>query len=238
MFVLFVISSFISNSYVKHLKLSLVPSQNICEEESLMPLKLLVESMGDEVVNCSVEYEKKIKEVVVHDKSSILTYYLKLNGWGNRDKVRVKLFSLYPFFLFYTWKYIELKGDFVVYPLVNKRELNKLRDQSQNEFSDIELNKYTQGDPLSRVNWKKYAQSGKLYVKQDLGGESEINLFEESLLDRIDKLQAVGILCFEIEKHIKKSKSFTYLDRKNHSRVVSKGKNMLEIAKDLIDEIK
>ena len=209
----------------------------MCEESSLMPIKFSVESLGDEVINCSVEFEKTSKDIIVHEKSSIFTYYLNFKKWGCHSKVRMKLFSSYPFFLFYTWKYIDIKDDFIIYPKVPKRELNRLKDNSLHEFSDIEQNKYKEGDPLSRVNWKKFSQSGDLYVKQDLGGDSELNLLEESLLDRIDKTQAVGILCYEIDNHLKRSKSFTFIDRHNHTRVISKAKNMIELAKGLVHEI-
>ena len=146
MFVFFVLASFISNSYVKDIKLSHIPGSTMCEESSLMPIKFSVESLGDEVINCSVEFEKTSKDIIVHEKSSIFTYYLNFKKWGCHSKVRMKLFSSYPFFLFYTWKYIDIKDDFIIYPKVPKRELNRLKDNSLHEFSDIEQNKYKEGE--------------------------------------------------------------------------------------------
>lgn len=236
MFVLFVISSFVSNSYLKTVEIKLIPGEFLVEEGALMPLKLLVESKSDEILNCDISIKNSEKKsVLVKGKSTTLTYYTSFEKWGEIKDIKIRISSSYPFFLFYTWKFFKIPESILVYPKVEKAQLNKLKDNSLHEYSDIELDKYQKGDTLSRVNWKKFAQSGKLFVKQDLGGDSEINLLEENLIEKIGQEKAIGLLCYEIEQHMRRYRSFAFIDKDHHFRIISKSKNMMALAKRLIN---
>jgi hypothetical protein len=237
MFVLFVISSFISNNYLKTVEVKVIPGDFLVEQNSLMAIKLIIESKSDEILNCDISISNsKKKSVLVNGKSTTVTYYVNFEQWGEIKDLKIGLSSSYPFFLFYTWKYFKMNEAILVYPKVEKAQLNKLKDNTLHEYSDIELDKYQKGDSLSRVNWKKFSQSGKLYIKQDFGGDSEINLLEESLLEKIERERAIGLLCYEIEQHLRKYRSFAFIDKDNHFRIISKNKNMLALAKRLINE--
>ncbi|WP_198295308.1 DUF58 domain-containing protein [Bacteriovorax sp. DB6_IX] len=241
LFVLFIIAAFMSNSYMKNLEIQIVEGDYLVSQSQDYGVKFHAHAIDDPSLSFILEYQsgnkKSSKEVLIHEKKSLFTFYYNFFHWGVKKYLRMKVSSSYPFFLFTTWKYLKCEEEFIIYPKVSKRSFNRHKDTSQKEYDDIELRAYIQGEPLSRVHWKKYAQTSQLIVKTELGGESDINLIDENLLNKIDKEIAVGIICHEIQEHIRKSKSFAYLSREKHFRIVSRPKHMMDIARSLIHEI-
>jgi len=237
LFVIFIISAFWANSYVSNLNVSSFNQDSLVQESKDFSLRLNISGPGQDIINCQVQHDKGQSVDIFEDRSEAhISVHSSFSKWGVKDSIRVKLSSSYPYFLFYTWKYINLEDRVYVYPSVDQTEMNKLIDKNLQEFSDIEIDEYHKGDPLSRIYWKKVSSTGKYYIKQDVGGDSEINILDEAILQNESIENGVGVLCHSIHNHIKSGKSFAYKSKDGRLKIVSHRKNMLNIAKRLISE--
>jgi uncharacterized protein (DUF58 family) len=87
---------------------------------------------------------------------------------------RLQVETRYPMGLFRAWSYLWLKTPLVVYPRLIKPpkleasghvEDEGRRAQANNSVSDeVSLRPYRAGDPLQRVQWKRYARDGQMVV--------------------------------------------------------------------------
>lgn len=246
--VVFVILAFWTNFYVGHLDIICRKrARLICQHDELFE-RVLIKARDEAVsVNLSTSTARSRgleigkDEVHIITEASEIDYNLSFGNkltenFGHISKIRIRLSSLFPYFIFYAWKYKDLETDIYIYPKVDKNKLVEVRDKLQKELSGIELRNYTQGDGLARVYWKKYYQNGDLVVKfEDEEGSSQ-TVLNENLISTIGDEVGVGVLCQEIHSHIERRKGFYFLDRLGNTTYYSNFEMMAELGGRLINE--
>lgn len=88
---------------------------------------------------------------------------------GRYQIERVESSSTYPLGIFYVWKYLKVKSQFYVYPKMEGKDLAYYFNY-RSEIDDIqeykEHKKYQHRERISRIDWKSYAKSNELKVKE------------------------------------------------------------------------
>lgn len=120
------------------------------------------------------DYESISVKILRHDKESSLgSITLPKRGVWNFKHLRVK--TEMPFGLYQVWIFYKIDVDAWVYPALMKKtpELRRIPSDSEGDQSSLirgphdvwNLAPY-QGDESRKINWKHYARSGELVVKE------------------------------------------------------------------------
>jgi uncharacterized protein (DUF58 family) len=97
-----------------------------------------------------------------------IDYRAKTHTRGVENINHIYLETLFPFHLFRCFAFHPCTIDVVVYPKLNMNKLfNEIKSASeqQDESEDQLLREYQPGDSLTRVSWKKVAQSNQWFSK-------------------------------------------------------------------------
>ena len=109
-----------------------------------------------------------------HQSFSIMVLFAK-RGWTKLPFLRIE--SLFPFQMFFSWKKVEFQKQILVYPELRGVSLFQMSESSQQlEHSDEFLNHeiYNGSQSYLRIDWKIFARVQQLMVRK-YGSGSEIN---------------------------------------------------------------
>lgn len=150
--------------------------------------------------------EVKIHEILLSGKKR-----------GVHSVPRVRIESTFPFGFIRAWAWINLDAQYLVYP---RREFGDeasaaaaTNEQGVNQFKgedrDI-LREHIQGEPLNRVNWKKYAVTNKMY-----SADSDANAGASNKVDWRDyegkaKEERLRFMCFKVCRLYHEGQSFGF----------------------------
>lgn len=122
---------------------------------------------------------------------------------------RIKISTTYPTGLARAWSYFapDLQG--LVYPEPIKQEPQlasheeaetegKIIAEGGSDFNEIRV--YRVGDPIQRIHWAKYAQTGELYTKSFVDYASEALWLEWSQLKIASTERRLSVLCAQVMK--------------------------------------
>ncbi len=152
--VFFVMIAFLTNNYMKGVDIKREESVFLPEGKAELRLSFYHTSSVPAYFQVQIlDHDYLVKRF----ESSL---HLDLNDWGLMKNVNIKVSSVYPFFLFKSWKNICLIKNLYIIPSFDKDILG----DSDNE--EIELRNYIYGDNFSRVNWKRSTEDKQLVVQR------------------------------------------------------------------------
>lgn len=82
---------------------------------------------------------------------------------------RIESSSTYPLGIFYVWKYLKFESQFYVYPKIEGKDLSyyfNLKSEIDEIQEYKEHKKYQERERICRIDWKSYAKSNELKVKE------------------------------------------------------------------------
>ena len=133
---------------------------------------------------------------------------------GVYENTRIRVYSRYPLGLFYCWRSFNLKKNIYVYPSPKSYKINSLEDFTSGSNSALtkytrvgdeysELKGYEDGDPVSRIDWKRLAKNDEVLVKiNDRNGKSVKHIDWSSIFadDFETKLSYISFLILYFSK--------------------------------------
>ncbi|MFK8137951.1 MAG: DUF58 domain-containing protein [Bdellovibrionales bacterium] len=189
---LFIIGMVQANNNLKGLELQkilLYPTQESSSGKGKVWLKSS-SSDGHYQLNFQLDTESDKIPFVVHSvlarSQAIENFSYTAASIGNYKIKKIRISTVFPFGLFYSWKVLNIANEFFVFPKpLGNMELPeetamgdheiKSMEQSGNDYS--EHKKYHPGDSLSRVDWKKYSRTDDLFIKRfEDGNNSKVEL--------------------------------------------------------------
>ena len=125
---------------------------------------------------------------------------------------RVKVMTSFPFGIFYSWRYIHVDHDVFIFPKAigeeQPIELTGLRESSEGLLTVggnedfYQHNPYIPGESWKRINWKVWAKSEDLLIKQYESSVDYAYSFDFSKLSHLSEQQALR----QMSKWIKTAK--------------------------------
>lgn len=134
-----------------------------------------------------------------------LSHLAPERGYFKAPRIRVS--TTYPTGLAFAWSYFtpELKG--LVYPEPIKQDAalassggveaeGKVLAEGGSDFGEIRA--YRVGDPMQRIHWAKYAQTGELYTKSFVDYASEAQWLDWNQLNIASTELRLSVLCAQV----------------------------------------
>ena len=141
---------------------------------------------------------------------------LKSKKMGPKKLKRITLFSRYPFGLFYVWRNFHLDHTYYSYPRPegtlplpsNDKEQGSLHKGLKGKGEDFRGHKaYRLGESQKKVDWKAYARTGDLFIKEFEDGNTRHILLSEKIIpeEKARRLRQISRWIFDCEE-----KRFSY----------------------------
>lgn len=118
---------------------------------------------------------------------------------------RLCIETRFPFHLFRAFIYFDIELNIVVYPERTKLDLHEtlsLSEEKNDSEEEHYLRTFQPGDPLKRIHWKKFAQTGNLLSKQLASYDKTPVLlgFSREDLSKEEKEKELSSICFGLYK--------------------------------------
>ncbi|WP_157680674.1 DUF58 domain-containing protein [Bacteriovorax sp. Seq25_V] len=180
--VFFVMIAFLTNNYMKGIDVQRVDSLILTEENAVLRLSFSHTSSVPAYFHIYIlDHDYLVKRY----ESNLR---LDLETWGSVKDVNLKISSVYPFFLFKSWKNILLIKNLYIVPSFTP----DVDGEIENE--DFELRNYIYGDNYSRINWKRSSDERTLVTSLIEYGES----------DRLGNIVTFDLVERELKKELAK----------------------------------
>lgn len=204
MLIFFVFTAFIANGHVKNASI-------LFKEE-----KIFIFQKSLKTFNFKINKDFLDLKLRTHSHSFAIIngqLNLKFNNWGTIKTKDIEVSSSYPFFLFRAWKYLQINSDLYILPYIDS---NQLQNDSESTPS---LKNFSQGDKISRINWKK-SFDDKIFIN-----------FEDKILAETKGVGEIVLNVDQVRKLTARQEIKEILVKLNYSRI----NNM--IIKNLENEI-
>nr|HIL76495.1 DUF58 domain-containing protein [Rhodospirillales bacterium] len=140
----------------------------------------------------------QLKTHLPSQQTSRLTYSLPSRPRGNHSLGHIRIASVFPLGLYFTWSYFNNNYTVLVYPKPEGKRLlpqakqqgNNVNQQQQKGLDDFSgFNRYRLGDPIHAIAWKSLAKDNVLRTKQfisPLGGNLMLTWQDVSQIKTIE----------------------------------------------------
>ncbi|KZZ37637.1 DUF58 domain-containing protein, partial [Oleiphilus sp. HI0117] len=138
-----------------------------------------------------------------------------LKNRGYHTLKRLRLESCFPFGLVRAWTWLKLDASLLVYPkpvegsptkAENSAEKGLRSDQRSDDYNSLRA--YQAGDSMQRINWKKYASSELLVVKDNDLTASDASRVRWQDYEPYGKEQRLQFMCEKITRLYKAKQAF------------------------------
>ncbi len=138
---------------------------------------------------------------------------------GKYKLQRVKIYSSFPFGLFYSWRYINLNHEINIYPRAFG-ELPAIESNNSQITSDSPLyqegnedfyqhTNYGPGESWKRINWQVWAKTDDLIIKQFHSPTMKVFSFDHSTLNSLNEEEALEQMSKWIKTAMKENAAFS-----------------------------
>jgi len=175
---------------------SIHASPATCGDPAKFTLRLSNPSAQERIGIDIVNDEQTIRSDISIDQTTTTHVHAPTHKRGYLPLGRLTFTSQYPLGLWTTWSYCHAAASALVHPLPesNPPPLPRAFADGAADFLHMSqtgdvanLRDYQPGDPLTRVAWKRAAQSGELYVREmeenNPGGDVELSIAATDLHD-------------------------------------------------------
>jgi uncharacterized protein (DUF58 family) len=147
------------------------------------------------MANEDIDYEFFVEHIEA-GASKMTTFELPTPEAGIYRFRKIKVSSVFPFGIFYTWKLFSINQELLVYPEPQGKfelEADLLSGDSRHHQTGIggedysEHKKYEHGEPVQHIDWKAFARGRGMLTKKFKDGDSQN--FQFFLKDSVSKLE-------------------------------------------------